>query len=123
MEFRLRALREERGLNQVELAYHAGVSVSQISLLESGKRNPSATSLKSIADALGVGIADLFEPESPKGKAPRPSAEKSPEQRRAYPYQWMSDTLARTLDRWQVVVDAGRDDPKEGYVIANACLD
>jgi len=121
MRFRLKELREERGWNQTALAYHAGISVSQISLIESGKRNPSVATLKNIAEALGVGVEDLFH-DSPKGQAPRPLAE-GPEQRRSYPYPWMCDTLARTIDRWAVVLDAGRTDPPESYIIANAALD
>jgi transcriptional regulator with XRE-family HTH domain len=60
MEFRIKELRQSRRWNQTTLAYHAGMSTSQISLIESGKRNPSAASLQSIADALGVSISDLF---------------------------------------------------------------
>jgi transcriptional regulator with XRE-family HTH domain len=63
MKFRIRELRDERGWNQTALAYRAGMSVSQISLIESGKRNPSAASLKNLADALEVDIAELFQPE------------------------------------------------------------
>jgi transcriptional regulator with XRE-family HTH domain len=39
-------------------------------LIESGKRNPSAKSLVTLADALGVSIGELFGEEAPKGGAP-----------------------------------------------------
>jgi transcriptional regulator with XRE-family HTH domain len=42
------------------------MSVSQISLIENGLRNPSAKSLKALANALEVGIEDLYSAEAPK---------------------------------------------------------
>ncbi len=66
MKLRVRELREERGWNQTVLGYHAGLSPSQISLIENGKRNPSAETLQGIATALGVEVGDLF----PKADAP-----------------------------------------------------
>lgn len=68
MKLRVRELREERGWNQTILGYHAGLSASQISLIETGKRNPSAETLQGIATALGVEVGDLF----PKAPAPSP---------------------------------------------------
>ncbi len=80
MELRIRELREEKGWNQTVLGYHAGLSPSQISLIETGKRNPSATTLQGIAGALGVEVGDLF----PKVAAPRRSgpSEKSEDAQR-----------------------------------------
>jgi len=66
MEFRIRKLRHQRGWNQTALAYRANMSVSQISLIENGLRNPSAKSLKALANALEVGIEDLYSAEAPK---------------------------------------------------------
>jgi transcriptional regulator with XRE-family HTH domain len=60
MQLRVKELREAKGWNQTVLAYHAGLSPSQVSLIETGKRNPTATTLKGIADALGVEVGDLF---------------------------------------------------------------
>ena len=68
MEFKIKELRQSRGWNQTTLAYHAGMSTSQVSLIESGRRNPSAATLEAIAEALGVGIADLFPKKSYGGK-------------------------------------------------------
>jgi len=62
----IRRLREEKGWTQAKLAVDAGIGVSAVSLIEAGKRNPSATTLAKIAEALGVGVADLF----PLGQAP-----------------------------------------------------
>jgi transcriptional regulator with XRE-family HTH domain len=69
MELRVKELREEKGWNQTVLGYHAGLSPSQISLIENGKRNPTAETLLGIARALGVEIGDLF-PKAPSRLSP-----------------------------------------------------
>lgn len=53
---RLRALREGRGWSQRELARQSGVGDAQISRYESGLSDPTATSLKALAEALDVSI-------------------------------------------------------------------
>ena len=73
MDFRIRQLRHQRGWNQTALAHRANMSVSQISLIENGLRNPSAKSLKALANALGVGIQDLYSAEAPKESSRFPS--------------------------------------------------
>jgi transcriptional regulator with XRE-family HTH domain len=50
---RVRALRTERGLSQEQLA-GPGVSASYVSLIESGRRHPSAAALETLAAALGT---------------------------------------------------------------------
>lgn len=50
---RLRRLRRERGLSQQELAGD-GITASYISLIEAGKRQPTAKTLERLAEALGV---------------------------------------------------------------------
>ncbi len=75
----VRRLRLKKGWNQNELAFHADLAPSVISLVETGKREPNATTLRKLADALGVDIPDLFRrPESPKVGAP--SSPKVPEE-------------------------------------------
>jgi transcriptional regulator with XRE-family HTH domain len=63
---RVHRLRKERGLTMAELGVYSRTSESTISLLESGKRNASARTVESIADALGVQPGELY----PKGIAP-----------------------------------------------------
>jgi transcriptional regulator with XRE-family HTH domain len=53
--------RLNKGLTQHMLALRAGVTRGYISLLESGKKEPAISTLYKIADALGVGVGDLFE--------------------------------------------------------------
>lgn len=63
---RLRRLRAGRGLSQRRLAKLAGISNASVSLIESGRSDPSTGLLKRILDALGVSFAEFFaeEPES-----------------------------------------------------------
>ncbi len=57
----LRRLRTQRGWSQAELADHAAVSHITISRLESdGEQSPRMETLERLAEALGVGLADLF---------------------------------------------------------------
>ena len=69
----VKRLRLEKEWSQNELAYHAKLAPSVISLIETGKRDPNATTLRKLAEALEVRIPDLFE-ESGSGKAPRRSS-------------------------------------------------
>jgi transcriptional regulator with XRE-family HTH domain len=55
----IRQLREKRGATQEALAYEAGVTVGTLSLIERGKSNPAWGTVKGIAAALDVSIADL----------------------------------------------------------------
>jgi transcriptional regulator with XRE-family HTH domain len=66
----VKRLRQEREWNQTELAYHAGLAPSVISQIENGKRDPTARTLRKLAEALSVEVGDLF----PKGQA-KPSPE------------------------------------------------
>lgn len=57
---RLRRLRQQRGLSQRALARAAGVSNATVSLIESGRTDPSLGMLKRILDALETSVADFF---------------------------------------------------------------
>ncbi|MDV7269522.1 cupin domain-containing protein [Thioclava sp. A2] len=65
---RLRLLRIARGVSQRELARRVGLPNSTISLIESGRTNPTIGALKRILDGLPVGLAEFFafEPEAPR---------------------------------------------------------
>jgi transcriptional regulator with XRE-family HTH domain len=55
----LRALRGERGLTQEGLAHDAGLTVAGYRKIEHGQVNPTWTTVKRIADALGLSHAEL----------------------------------------------------------------
>lgn len=55
----IRVLRDERQLRQFDVAEDAGITVAHLSKIESGKVNPTWTTVMSIAEALGVSISGL----------------------------------------------------------------
>jgi transcriptional regulator with XRE-family HTH domain len=55
----IRQLREKRGATQEALAYEAGVTTGTLSLIERGQSNPAWGTVKGIAAALDVSIAEL----------------------------------------------------------------
>lgn len=56
----IRALRQEAGLSQAELADRVGVSQTWISRLELGQGNPTLNTLNRLAEAFDVRITDLL---------------------------------------------------------------
>jgi transcriptional regulator with XRE-family HTH domain len=95
----VRRLREERGLNQAQLAVSVGTGPSAISQIENGKRSPNSETLVKLARALDVEVADLF----PKAQAPFPFED---DQRRFLPLirPWFSlfDNLSEEKERISV---------------------
>ena len=57
---RLRYLRRARNISQADLAKSSKVSQSTIAQIESGRKDPSITTLRQIASALDIEIAILF---------------------------------------------------------------
>ena len=55
----IRQAREDAGLSQAQLAVHAGLAVGTLSRLEAGATDPSWSSVKALADALGVPLAQI----------------------------------------------------------------
>lgn len=56
----LRRLRRTRGLSLAELAGRTSLSIGFLSQIERGLSSPTLRVLVSIADALGVGVGDMF---------------------------------------------------------------
>ncbi len=68
----VRRIRREKGLSQQELANLAGVGQDSISAIETGKHEPHPRTLRKLAEALDVEVADFFrEPAVPLAEAPR----------------------------------------------------
>jgi transcriptional regulator with XRE-family HTH domain len=59
LAMRLKRLREERGLTQDRLAKRSGVSHGYLARLEIGMHDPSLSTLKKLAKALKVTVAEL----------------------------------------------------------------
>ena len=69
---RIRELRLHRRtgrMTQEDLAERADISVSFLSMIERGERSPHLETLASIAQALDVPMADLFQGEGKKRRA------------------------------------------------------
>lgn len=68
----LKEIRRQKGLSQKDLANSSGVGQDTISGIESGRHEPRPSTLRKLAEALGVQVADFFrEPALPKAEAPR----------------------------------------------------
>jgi transcriptional regulator with XRE-family HTH domain len=57
---RLKAVRQQRGLSQRELAKRAGVTNGMISLIEQGRVSPSVASLKKVLAGIPMSLAEFF---------------------------------------------------------------
>lgn len=60
---RIRTVRQAKGMSQEELAQAVGLTKAAISRYEAGKRSPSYSQLRRIADTLGVHVFDLMDPD------------------------------------------------------------
>jgi transcriptional regulator with XRE-family HTH domain len=56
---RVKELREEHGWSMRDLAKEAGVSLDTVQAMEHGSRPHRPSSVKKVADALGVSVRDL----------------------------------------------------------------
>jgi transcriptional regulator with XRE-family HTH domain len=55
----LRSLRKAQGRAQEDVAHAAGISVNSLRRIESRDTNPTWTTVRSIANALGITLTDL----------------------------------------------------------------
>lgn len=56
----IKRLRQSKGLTQVELGDLCNSEKSSINRIESGRTNPTATTLKRIADTLQIQLHEIF---------------------------------------------------------------
>ncbi|HVY97639.1 MAG TPA: helix-turn-helix transcriptional regulator [Solirubrobacterales bacterium] len=55
----VRQLRHSAGLRQEDLAHRAGVHFSTLRRIETGKADPTLSTLRRVADGLGVTLAEV----------------------------------------------------------------
>ena len=58
---RIKTIREKKGMSQKELITAVGLGAPMYSRIETGKAEPSLTTLEKIAKALGVKLVDFFD--------------------------------------------------------------
>ncbi len=66
--------RLEQNLSQGALAAKAGLTQPYVSELESGRMNPKATTIRCLAAALGIDVAEFFKEHKARSRARRISA-------------------------------------------------
>jgi len=108
----LRRLRTERGLSQAKLAARAELDPSTVNQIERGAREASPATLRKLANALGVGLADLLEDNYPKvgrrsslepplwNGAPEEERRLEDERRLGYLRAWRA-FVYKLLQRWE----------------------
>jgi transcriptional regulator with XRE-family HTH domain len=99
----LKRLREARGLSQVKLAARADVDPSTVNQIERGAREASPATLRKLAEALDVSIAELIEDASPKVSAPRsrqPSFENHLREQEREERRQPTERNIKALHRW-----------------------
>jgi transcriptional regulator with XRE-family HTH domain len=109
----LRRLRTERGLSQAKLAARAELDPSTVNQIERGAREASAATLRKLADALDVGLAEILEDSYPKDGRRSPSEptfnDVLADERRSR----FADVIAGAADRWgEAMSSADMDDSK-----------
>lgn len=67
---RLREEREKRGVTVRGLAREVGISASMVSQIETGKAQPSVSTLYAMTTALGITVEDVFTPSGTEVAAP-----------------------------------------------------
>lgn len=68
MKFRIKEHRNARGWTQDHLAALSGTSKGFISQLESGKRDPSAETLRSLAAAFDIDVTEMIDADSDEAR-------------------------------------------------------
>ncbi len=67
----LRPWRERKGLSLRALGKRSGVSFVTIHKIETGAMSPTVATLEKLADALDLGVRDLFSEERPQKRGTR----------------------------------------------------
>ncbi len=64
----MKKLRTEAGLTQSQLAFEAGISLSQIARIETAKTNPTLSTVFAITKALDISLVRMFDFSLPENK-------------------------------------------------------
>ncbi len=114
---RIRAARKRAGLSQEEVARRAGMSLKGMAYIERGHiEDPHISSVRSIADALGVPVGELLGEPVLAGKAEAPDA--GPPARTKSVIDLVREAAAKQYEsNWQAVARAHESTyPQASYV-------
>jgi transcriptional regulator with XRE-family HTH domain len=59
--FKFKAVRKSKGFTQNQLAFEAGISISQIARIETARINPTLSTIFILARTMGVQLTELFD--------------------------------------------------------------
>jgi transcriptional regulator with XRE-family HTH domain len=106
----LRVLREQRGLTIAALARQVGLSAAAISQIESGTVQPSVTTLRRLAAALGVPVFRFFLPaDTPAASVVRRADRKTVGlARTGARYELLTPSLQGRLEVMEITMDPGQ---------------
>ncbi len=95
----LKRLRTERNLSQTKLAQLADLNPATVNQIERGAREASTATLRKLADALNVSLAELLGDDSPKAQASL--SHEDEEQRRLHYLRAWRMHVDQVADRWR----------------------
>ena len=97
----VKEIRRRKGWSQKDLAEESGVGQDTISGIESGRHEPRPSTLRKLADALDVEVADFFrEPAVPLAEAPREAGRTSADVQEAEGFiEGVASAAESTADR------------------------
>lgn len=112
--FKLKLLREAFGLSQRELAKRAGVTNSNISMIEQGQVSPSVQSLGKILDAFPLSLAEFFSCHLLAGQSPVIESKTIPTEHLATGISIQHLSVGSSLpDVKRMIVPVGKASPME----------
>ena len=107
---KLKRLRTERNLSQTKLAQLADLNPATVNQIEKGAREPSTATLRKLAEALDVSVAELLEDEAPKAQAPLPFEGEEGQRRRPSFEAWTS-YMNQRVQAWEQALAEEGDAP------------
>jgi len=107
--FRVRYHRQQQKLSLRQLAERSGLSISFLSQLERDLTRPSISSLKQIADALGLKVADLLTDASENGEILLRRADRPVWDLSRVRYELLATAKGRSMEPQLVTFEPGAD--------------
>ena len=121
---KIRELRIDRGLSQAKLAARAELDPSTVNQIERGARDASPLTLRKVAQALGVNLAELIEetdsPKEVRRSSPEPSFDDVIDERRLSRF---AEVIIAAAERWSEAVSSADMDDAKRFGLIDAALD